>query len=172
MTGPITIADYGVLTDNYLDASFAKLVQTQNAGIVQVTNTVANVKSTIQANPGQYICVDGAFSDVQCNGTVDVRNYRQCMVYTDGKRSCNLIQVNSQNGKAIAGQGDSGAPVFESSLYPPGSADPIYAAGILSGGSGVQPCPQYQSGRTCFTTIEYTDLGSINSYFKTYTKTN
>lgn len=170
--GPVLSSYFGSSADNYIDVSFAKLLQTTNYGIVWHDASYFNVKATRRASPGQSVCVDGAYSDQQCNGLVDTKNWMQCLYYNGNVKVCSLIQVYSNNGYAIAGQGDSGAPVYQSSYYPPpGGLGPAYPVGMLNGGNTTYTCPHYP-GRTCYKIIQFTDLESIDSQFHVYAKTS
>jgi hypothetical protein len=110
---------------------------------------------------GDQVCQSGAFDGQICGGIV-IRaiNTTECPT---GESYCvkDLARANdSTSGTVALGQGDSGGPVYS---Y---TGSNLLARGMTDQGSGIVSCdtvPPGTSGRLCFHTLYFVQMGSIDS---------
>jgi hypothetical protein len=83
---------------------------------------------TFPAQVGTVVCFDGATTGEKCNARITSLN--SCQPGDLFSFTCNLVTVQSTNGKKIAGHGDSGGPVYRK------VSNLIVPEGIIIGGNG------------------------------------
>ena len=119
--------------------------------------------------PGETgLCASGGLSGQVCGITVfTTTNCLTNLYYLNSswtpvtRTACSLIRVYT-SGPAIAGQGDSGGPMY---LV---SGGDYYAIGLISAGypGDTATCPANAwTGRTCYWNLYYTSLSSILNYY-------
>ena len=167
LMGHVYTSYFGSSTNGYRDEAVVRVgnAQTQGASWRDTGTGYVFVKKSETAQPGQLLCISGAYSSQRC-GYVSTANYLSCETY-DGAKSCRLIQMNSYDGNVIAGNGDSGGPVYRSLS---GSSIPnTNGQGVAADGMFVVftisslPCLRYPSNRSCGTQVRFVDLPSVLS---------
>lgn len=114
---------------------------------------------TVTNLPGATICHSGAFSGTQCNARIISANNTITIepALNGVSRITGLVQAQSTDDTAFAGEGDSGGPV--TSVAANGG---IIGRGIMSAirtGSALRPCKGYAyAGRQCSWIVFYADL--------------
>lgn len=121
----------------------------------------ATVSGATTSPVGYQVCMDGAFEGEICGLVIQKTNI--CINETEGSTTravCNIVEAQNTSGGIAVGAGDSGGPVFRFN----GSL--LDATGIVTAGSGAVACTNYPAGgRPCYSTLYYTDINSILSYF-------
>jgi hypothetical protein len=123
------------------------------------SNSYVDVESTTVNQPGATVCHSGAYSGTQCNAQIiSVNNTITIEPALNGvSRITRLVQTQSTDNTAFAGQGDSGGPV--TSVAANGT---VRGRGIVSAirtGSALRPCKGYNyQGRQCSWITFYADL--------------
>ncbi|MCI4066978.1 S1 family peptidase [Micromonospora sp. R77] len=103
--------------------------------------------------PGQFVCTSGAFSGVHCNIVTTRIN---ALFFLSGGSFVSSGALGTQiDGRAAAGSGDSGGPVFTLT----GGFSQTRAAGLIVGGLAPVGCGQFGSG--CFNQVAFVDIGFV-----------
>ncbi|MEV4416982.1 hypothetical protein [Catellatospora sp. NPDC049609] len=104
--------------------------------------------------PGLFVCTTGAFTGVHCNVRTDRIN--QLVMLTPSFLHVQSVSLGTQiNGRAAAGSGDSGGPVFALT----GDFSKTFAAGTIIGGLNPVACDGFGSG--CLNTVAWVDISWV-----------
>lgn len=179
LMGPMVATGFNNEAHDYLDVEFIRLPSiTDNTNIIWGTTVPGTrfVNSTGRASVGQTICTDGAYDLENC-GPVNSDKYNQCVVYSQpAMTACHVIKAgpNGSSVGPIVGKGDSGGPVYTSTIMPARDGDSVKAVGWISGGHQSMNCVRYPSrnGSTpgCFSFVYFTDLLYVQAGFPVITK--
>ena len=105
------------------------------------------VQDALPSRVGTYVCTSGGDSGVICNGKITGINLKSAGY----KYQTRIKQMSS--GKAMAGKGDSGGPVFSV------AGSKVRAIGIISNGQkGTEVTCTGLGGRTCYREIYVADV--------------
>jgi hypothetical protein len=129
-----------------------------------VAQSVSGANTSAQGN---LLCTSGSRSGVICGVRVDAVDVMD-FVEELNRTLFPLVRAHQVDGRAAAGEGDSGGPVFSNTP----EAGQVTAMGLISTGDGaVVPC-QGEQNRACFNTIHYADvvtaLGRYGASILTY----
>jgi hypothetical protein len=167
LMGHVYTSYFGSSTNGYRDEAVIRVgnTQTQGASWRDTGTGYVFIKKSETAQPGQLLCISGAYSSQRC-GYVSTANYLSCESY-DGQKSCRLIEMNSYDGNVIAGNGDSGGPVYRSvsgSSIPNTNGQGVAADGMFVVFTNTSlPCLRYPTNRHCGTQVRFVDLPSVLS---------
>jgi hypothetical protein len=132
-------------------------------GIYQSGQFSKPVHGAAHVGVNGWVCLSGSFTGAVCNTQVTSTTDSDC---SDPSLGCvNLIDAVSRSNSIIAGQGDSGGPVF--TLSGDNTAD--YAVGLVHGpipGDGTTTCsdplyghfPGFGTTRVCSSNVSFTDV--------------
>ncbi|MGW0202879.1 hypothetical protein [Nonomuraea sp. NPDC003201] len=106
-------------------------IRTSTDGVIYNNNATTEFSNPVIGSKypfeGQFLCTSGAFTGTRCNakvGEVDIEFGRP-----DGGWRYPMAQLDSVNGTILAGQGDSGGPVFQVN---PQNHRQVFAVGLIS----------------------------------------
>jgi hypothetical protein len=114
----------------------------------------------IQNHVGDKVCTSGAFEGNVC-GDLTVRSVSQTYTF-DGNLTKNVTYATSASGTQVAGEGDSGGPVYNFVTNSTGLQ--LQARGVMdaiSGGSSCNNEPTGELDRSCAPNIYYIGLNSL-----------
>ncbi|MGL4178146.1 MAG: S1 family peptidase [Dermatophilaceae bacterium] len=117
---------------------------------------------------GEYVCTSGAFSGTMCGGRVDAVDVSiDNGPFGGGRSHPDVVAVSQIDGYPLAGDGDSGGPVY--SYQHGGSPDAIIARGIVVAGDARSTVPcrgvPTSAGRSCSSVVYYTDIRDVVSWW-------
>ena len=156
-------------TSNITYSYDAQIIPTGSTNVIYIGSSIADaggvnqstrqVVGVLPIGQGTQLCADGAYSGLQCSSiTVTSSGPLVTSVFDADKqwRNASLWEAKSGTSNTIAGQGDSGGPVFGVT----GSGGSLILAGgtIATGmGSGSSNCNGVPAGggRLCYTTIRF-----------------
>ncbi|MEV4574900.1 trypsin-like serine protease [Nonomuraea jabiensis] len=164
--------DLGVIEWNFRRANDdIELITAKASGMIYNNNGAAEfsnpVMGSIRDQVGNFVCTSGAFSGTRCGAQVtdvDLALWLRIQAW-----QYPVVRATSSDGKAIAGEGDSGSPVFQVN---PNNTNQVYASGILTGGDpsdsdfGIcedipHPAPNAGIWRLCSYSIYYYPMHSL-----------
>lgn len=108
---------------------------------------------------GTATCTSGAYEGEVCGATVSSSYRDMCATYSTDLfgtiKDCHLYRADDP-GVTIAGQGDSGGPVYQ------GVTGGVAVNGIITASGSTYNCPAGPAGqRLCSSTVYFTDMHSI-----------
>lgn len=136
--GPETVSNYNDSSNGYVDEGFIRLTDGGAGRVYSGYTSTMPVGGNFYAAQGDVLCVDGAYSDQRCGGTVLSSGFDGCAYYDNGTKACHVFTVSMAG--ELSGPGDSGGPVYLN------SSGSVFAAGIVSGGNRDTSCVGYNQG--------------------------
>lgn len=102
--------------------------------------------------PGQFVCTSGGFTGVHCN----IRTNRINQLVQAGFSFVDVVSLgNEVSGRAAAGPGDSGGPVFTLTA----DFSKVRAAGLIVGGTTPVSCGSFGTG--CGNVVAWVDISWV-----------
>jgi hypothetical protein len=167
----LTVLDGGGATigtvEGDADNRDTMLIKTRAAGRIFVggwnSPTTKPVRQAAGNHVNTLVCTSGAMSGQHCDIRVSAVNQTVNMMDNAGqvRPVFPMVIASSDTGTVAVAGGDSGGPVAAQDSSVGGGIMNVYAAGTISGGAGVVPCPAGSTARpgaTCYRQVIYAPL--------------
>ncbi|MBF9127703.1 hypothetical protein I0C86_01635 [Plantactinospora sp. S1510] len=119
-------------------------------GVGEFSKPVAGATANF---PGQFVCTSGAGTGVHCDIRTDRINL--LVFVSGGSFVSSAVLAHEVNGRAAAGTGDSGGPVFTLTQ----NFSKTLAAGLIVGGRTAVGCGSF--GASCGNEVAFVDIGFV-----------
>jgi hypothetical protein len=135
-----------------------------NLRIQKCAATASHPQCSITPTAGTHVCTSGAYDGEVCGVIVSSADRDVCVTFDDGPPFGNIVDCHlyrgGLNGVVVAGQGDSGGPVYQ------GATGGVYIDGTISLGGVLFACPAGPADppgghRMCTSTVYWTDMTAI-----------
>ncbi|PZG18848.1 hypothetical protein C1I95_12890 [Micromonospora craterilacus] len=134
----------------YIPTRSAARIYDGGVGVGEFSKPVAGAVGNF---PGQFVCTSGAGTGVHCDIRTDRINL--LLAVSGGSFVSSGALARQVSGRAAAGTGDSGGPVFTLTQ----NFTRTLAAGLIVGGRNAVPCGQF--GVSCGNEVAFVDIGFV-----------